>query len=65
MIICLSSCGHYLDECREITKEEYEKLKLLEQKYDYLDAASKKDYKFVNKILKKKPIKILKIIKYN
>ena len=64
LTVCLSSSGHYPDEYREITKEEYKKLERIERKYSYLDKATGGDNIFVQKILKRKKVEILEIIKY-
>ena len=64
IIVCLDNNGHYPNEYREVTEEEYEQLRIIEEKYGYLDSATKKNYKFVKKILKRKEIEILEIIKY-
>jgi hypothetical protein len=63
-IICLSNSGHYSDEFRMVTENEYKKLLQLEEKYGYLEAAPPKDYKFVETILKRKEFEILQIIHY-
>jgi len=52
------------NEYRKVTKEEFKKLLTLEQKYGYLDAVPKKEYKFVDKILQRIEVEIYEIVRY-
>jgi len=62
--VIVNLTSHDGNEYRKVTEKELNKLEKLEEKYGYLDAVSKKEYKFVEKILKKKLINIYEITRY-